>query len=538
MRRLALRVFLYCSSLAVFACSESADAPEGSAGGGDHSGGASGGSDPGSGGTHAGGAPGDGSGGTSSGKPPSGDCLALVTDPDVNWDESALQTDREIVECLATTLGRPVGYGERALGGFDPAGNSKLTIIRKGGPLTVEEQILEAISGDEHNWIVFDKRDFAERSEIGLYRLHCQNAAVLDHLDATPEECVDYTAWCAKRGITGEAECLEEFFNKALNESSLPIRNPVVGSNKTIDGRMSEAFFRFSGFAVGADSSGEPTATSSSVIFTHLRFEGAGHTEDHALDPDMIRSTGASHDIWIHKNDFDLTGDSAFDVKVGAHHVTMSFNRVVDVKRAALHGSSDSRVINEQIRTTMHHNAFVTRDAHYQTFGNTGRRVPLLRRGTSHLFDNVFVNYRKEVLSLRVGASLLMEDNAFVVNQAHQEKASVEASLAELRGNLIKDIGGGNFRAEGTALWFSDGTCLLDPSTETPLDPASGEVADPSLDYSSASRKALAAARLPAGQALVDYVSKTAGKYGALPFNSPLAPSIEELLGSDRVPCQ
>src|SRR5690606_29461068 len=175
------------------------------------------------------------------------------------------------------------------------------------------------------------------------------------------------------------------------------------------------------------------------------------------LDPDMIRSTGASHDIWIHKNDFDLTGDSAFDVKVGAYGITMSFNRVVDVLRASLHGSSDSRVINEQITTTMHHNAFVTRDERYLTFGNTGRRVPLIRRGTSHQLDNVFVNYRKDVLSLRVGASVLVEDNVYLVNQAHQEKDSVEASLDELSGNLLRDVDGGNIRAEGTYLWFASG---------------------------------------------------------------------------------
>lgn len=470
--------------------------------------------------------------------PPTADCIALVTDPSLNWYESTLQTDQEIVECLASTLGRPIGYGENALGGYDPDGNSKLTVITKNHPLSVEEQILEAISGDEHNWIVFDKVDFADEYEIGLYRLHCGNADVLEHLGATEAQCRDYRSWCASRGYTGGAECLEQFFNVALNEKSLPIRNPVVGSNKTIDGRMSEAFFRFSGFALGADSSGEPTRTSTSVILTHLRFIGAGHTEDHELDPDMIRSTGASHDIWIHKNEFDLTGDSAFDVKVGAYGITMSFNRVVDVLRASLHGSSDGRTINEQITTTMHHNAFVTRDERYLSFGNTGRRVPLIRRGTSHQFNNVFVNYRKDVLSLRVGATVSIEDNAYVVNQAHQEKNSLEASLAELSGNLLRDVEGGNMRAEGTYLWFASGDCVLNPDTQTTLTPSSGSVGDLKAQYSQASQDVIAAQRQSAGQALIDYVSATAGKYGETPFNSPGAPTIEEVLGASRKACQ
>lgn len=555
----SIRASLYCFIFALTGCAPEPGSEASSEAGGGGTGastGPDGDGTPGAGGSGASGVggTGDGSGAMGTGAAgmgaggmgaggsvlpePTGDCVSLVTDPNINWRESTLQTDQEIVECLATTLGRPVGYGEKALGGYDPDGKSKLTVITKSGPLSVEEQLLEAISGDDHNWIVFDKVDFADDHEIALYRLHCKDPAVLSHLDATEAECVDHRSWCSNRGYGGEVECLEQFFNRALNEKSLPIRNPVIGSNKTIDGRMSEAYFRFSGFAIGADSSGQPTRTSQSVILTHLRFAGAGHTEDHELDPDMIRSTGASHDIWIHKNEFDLTGDSAFDVKVGAYDITMSFNKVIDVKRAALHGSSDGRVINEQITTTMHHNAFVTRDASYGALGNTGRRVPLIRRGTSHAFDNVFVNYRKDVLSVRVGATVLHEHNVFVVNQAHQEKGSVEASLAELSSNLLRDVDGGNFRAEGTFLWFGDETCSLHATTQTPLTNGSGSVGDLADGYSEASRAAIAAHALAAGQALVDYVSATAGKYGALPFNSPLADSVEDVLAAGRVPCQ
>lgn len=512
---------------------------DGSGGGHIGAGGSGSGTDgPGTGGTLGGGA--TGTGGDNTGPTLVGaDCTQLVMDPNVNWRQSSvLTTDQQIVECLSSSLGRAVGYGENALGGYDPGGNSKLTVITKSDPRSVEQQILEAIEGDDHNWVVFDKFDFAEEFEIGMYRLHCDSSAVLSQIDGTAGQCRDYRAWCQAKGHTGDAACLDQFFNQALNLGSLPIRNPVVGSNKTIDGRGSEAFFRFSGFAIGADSSGMPTQTSENIILTHLRFLGAGHTEDHALDPDMIRSTGASHDIWIHKNEFDLTGDSAFDVKVGAFNITMSFNRVVDVLRSSLHGSSDSRVINEQITTTMHHNAFVTRDDRYLTFGNTGRRVPLIRRGKSHLFDNVFVNYRKDVLSIRVGGRVLFEDNAFVVNQAHQEKASVEASLAELQANLVRDIEGGHFRAAGTHLWFGDSACTITGSTQTAISPSYGNVENLPGDYSMASQLAIDAHQVPAGQDLIDYVSATAGKYGQLPFNSPLALGMGEVLTLGKISCQ
>jgi pectate lyase len=470
--------------------------------------------------------------------PISAECVALATDPGINWREGALQTDQEIVECLMRTLGRPVGYGESALGGYDPAGNSELVVISTSDARSVEQQVLDAVSGEAHRWIVFDKDDFADPFEIGMYRLACADPAILAAIGGTEAECRDYRQWCNARGIADEAACLEEFFNVRLNDSELPLRNPVIGSNKTLDGRVSEAFFRFSGFAIGRDSSGTPTQTANSVILTHLSFQGAGHTEDHGLDPDMIRSTGASRDIWIHKNDFDLTGDSAFDVKVGAFGVTMSFNRVADVLRATLHGSSDDHTINVQTTTTLHHNAFVTRDAQYLTFGNTARRVPLLRAGTSHMFDNVFVNYRKDVLSIRVGGSLLWQDNLFVVNQAHQEKDSVEDSLDELSANMARDVGGGSYRGEGISLFFSDAACNLSAATQRGIVASSGTVADLATGYSPASRAAIAAQRIPAGQELVDYVSATAGKRGQEPFNSPLAQSRQQVLALGKVPCQ
>lgn len=470
--------------------------------------------------------------------PISNDCITLATNPNVNWRQTSLQTDQEIVACLSQTLGQAVGYGENARGGFDPNGNSKLTIIKKNAAQTVEEQILAAIAGDEHNWIVFDKFDFAQPHEIGLYRAYCSNATVQSLLGASESECINYQQWCARKGFSNQATCLNEFFNKAMHKSTIPIRIPVIGSNKTIDGRMSEAFFRFSGFAIGSDSSGAPTKMSNSVILTHLNFQGAGHTEDHYVDPDMIRATGASRDIWIHKNTFDLTGDSAFDVKVGAYNITMSYNKVIDVLRASLHGSSDSRTINSQITTTMHHNAFVTRDSRYLTLGNTGRRVPLIRRGTSHMFNNVFVNYRKDVLSIRVGAQVLWEDNMFVVNQSLQEKSSLESSLSELRGNLVKDISGGSFRGEGVYLWFADGACNLNSATRTAITASSGSVGNLTQTYSATSQNKINGWRFDAGQELVDYVSATAGKYGQLPFNSPLAGDRYYVLGLGKVPCQ
>ncbi|AUX35155.1 pectate lyase [Sorangium cellulosum] len=469
----------------------------------------------------------------------SGACIDLVTNPDINWRESSLKSDQEIVRCLAETLGRPVGYGEKARGGFDPGGNSRLTVITTRSDVSVEQQIYDAVTGDEHNWVVFDKDDFKSDYDIAMYRLKCGEPAVLAKLGATERQCVDYKEWCSVKGVPA-ADCEHQFFNVALNDASLPIRNVVIGSNTTIDGRMSRAVFRFSGFAIGRDSTGMPTQTAESVILTHLSFKGAGHVEDHGLDPDMIRSTGASHDIWIHKNSFSFTGDSAFDVKVGAHDITMSFNRVLDVKRATLHGSSDDHTIDAQITTTMHHNAFITSESFYDEGRGTARRVPLLRRGSSHMFNNVFMNYYKDFASVRVGGTLLFEDNVFLGGTPVQrEKSDRGAAFNEwttkrLSSNVVDD---GNFTATGSFAWFSDDECVIDPTYEAAVSGGGGAARDLSQDYSEASRALIGMHELRAGQDLVDYVNATAGKDGAVPFNSPLSEGRDAILGLPHEAC-
>jgi pectate lyase len=442
-------------------------------------------------------------------------CEALVGDPNVNWRDTSLQTDQEIVACLADSLGRPVGFGERALGGFDPDGGSRLIVITRGDDVSVEEQLESAVADDGHAWIVFDKRDFAEPTDVALYRLRCGDAGVQAALGVDdPALCLDHEAWCAARGVAA-VDCLETFFNDRLDDGDLPIRNVRIGSNTTLDGRQSQARILFSGFAIGADSGGEPTTTADSVIVTNLLFRGAGHTEDHGLDPDMLRVTGASHDVWIHQNTFDLTGDSAFDVKVGAHDITISFNRVQNVKRASLHGSSDSREINAQITTTIHHNAFITTDDYYDTFGNTGRRVPLIRRGRSHMFNNVFYGYRKDVLSVRVGARVAFEDSLFLANPDIIGDDDLEYFTEE----LLADFREGGLEVSGSHVALSDGAYRI-VSEPADLSASFGSTPDMLADYDQASRDTIAAHRMAAGQDLVDYVMATTGKGGTETFNA------------------
>lgn len=460
-------------------------------------------------------------------------CVELLTNPAVNWRESSsLTTDQEIVSCLASSLGKPVGFGRKATGGYNPLGNSKLVVISGNAP---EQQILDAISSADHNWIVFDKDDFASEKAIGMYRLGCEDASVLSALGgASPAECRDPALWCSNHGVSASS-CMNTFFNDRLNNSSLTaLKNKLINSNTTIDGRGSQAYFLFSGFKIGADDSGVSTHQSENVIITNNRFVGVGHDEDHNLDPDMIRSTGESHDIWIHQNTFEHTGDSAFDVKVGAYDITVSFNKLVNVKRAALHGSSDSRTINAQITSTIHNNLFVTTDdAFSDSAYDTLRRVPLMRRGQSHLFNNVFYGYRKDLLSVRVGGRILFQDNMFL-NNVNNDKGDDMNYWLE---SLLRDFREGGLEITGSYVWYANSNCQLQ---DAPGDLTASYGSTPNMvsAYDTASQLTISNNRMNAGGDLADYVFATAGKGAGTPYVSSYSPGTSALISAAPDSCQ
>jgi pectate lyase len=463
-------------------------------------------------------------------------CRTLVNDASMNWRESpVLTTDQQIVACLADSLGGAMGFGYKATGGYNPDGGSRLVVITKSDSVSPEQQILNAIGSADYKWIVFDKRDFAAATDVAMYRNGCSNAAVLTALDnATTAECRDHRLWCSNHGVSSST-CENTFFNNRLNNSSLSaVKIPLIDSNTTIDGRGSNATFLFSGFRLGGDDSGVPTHTTQNVIITNNRFAGVGHVEDHNLDPDMIRSTGASHDIWIHQNTFDNTGDSAYDVKVGAYAITVSFNKLLNVKRASLHGSSDSRTINQQITTTVHNNLYVTTDEHYGESAYNGlRRVPLLRRGQSHLFNNVFYGYRKDLLSIRVGGRIAFEDNMFLNNIDNSQGDD----MAYWVSSLIRDYTGGSINVAGSHVWYANAACQ---ATGTPGDLTLSYGTTPNMfaGYDQLSKDLISANRLPAGMDLARYVFATAGKGGKAPYVSPETAGRAAIIAAAPASCQ
>jgi len=455
------------------------------------------------------------------------DCEVLVNDPNVNWRETGLQSDQQIIQCLSESLGTPVGYGENATGGYNANGGSKLVIITDDFP---EQQILDAISSTDHTWVVFDKDDFRNEKAISMHATYCDDSSVQSALGMSAAQCRDPIGTCG-----GSESCLEDFFNGDLNDGDLPIRNHLIDSNTTIDGRGSNAYFLFNGFKLGSDSSGKATYTTDNVILTNLDFRGVGHTEDHGLDPDMIRVTGESHDVWIHQNTFDNTGDAAFDIKVGGYDVTISFNKLLNVKRASLHGSSDSRTINSQITSTMLGNLFVTED---QYFGdskfNAMRRVPLLRRGTTHLINNVFYGYRKDLMSVRVGGAAVVENNMFLNNVDNSKGDDLGDWVENILADVVSD---GGIKVTGTSVYESNSNCEIAGSSAS-LNYSEGSTPDVNGAYNSASRSTISGNRFSVGSDLRDYVLATAGKGGATPYLSSYSDGDHSVISGAPSSCQ
>ena len=471
---------------------------------------------------------------------PTAACVDAVTNDAVNWDETTLFDEHEIVKCLWATLGRPIGYGENTTGGYDPNGASSLVVITTGGSQSPEEQLEDAVQDGSHNWIVFDKDDFRNEVEIGMYRLWCDDSEVLGALGgASTAQCIDYRAWCASRNIDAD-DCGDEFYNKRFNDRDLPIRNVQMQSNTTIDGRGASPTFRFSGFRLGRTQNGSSIEQIENVIFTHLTFRGDGHVEDHELNPDMLGTNGESFNIWIHKNDFIRTNDSAFDIQHGSRGVTISFNRMVDSLRVSLHGGPFDNEVNARIRSTWHHNMYVTTDSFYSFTRGLSRRIPFLERGSTHHFNNVAVDYRRNVGDVRRGGTLLYENVLFLGTERLQsEDPTVEEAFDEwVKENLVTGVEqDGRFGTDGSLAAFVSNDCQINPDFIGPLVGGSG-APNPIGDYSQRTRDAMATYLLEPDQTLVNYVNATSGVNGVAPFMSPFGDTVEIVASGPQPDCR
>jgi len=169
------------------------------------------------------------------------------------------------------------------------------------------------------------------------------------------------------------------------------------GSNKSILGANSNAGVSGSGFYIRRQRN---------VIIRGLRIFKS-------IAPDDGISIDETTNVWVDHNEFysDLDHgkdyyDGLLDVKHAADFITVSWNKFHTHYKTSLIGHSDSNAGEDvgKLRMTYHHNWFT----------NTESRLPSLRFGTGHIYNNLFEDVSTSGINSRMGAQVLVEYNVFI----------------------------------------------------------------------------------------------------------------------------
>jgi pectate lyase len=169
-----------------------------------------------------------------------------------------------------------------------------------------------------------------------------------------------------------------------------------VGSNKSILGTNAQSGVSHSGFYI---------RRKQNVIIR-------GISIFKSVAPDDGVSIDESTNVWIdHCNFYSdrVSGkdfyDGLLDVKHAADFITISWNKFHDHYKNNLIGHSDNNAGEDvgHLRVTYHNNWFL----------NVGSRLPSLRFGTAHIYNNVYENVETSGINSRMGAQVLVESNVF-----------------------------------------------------------------------------------------------------------------------------
>jgi len=171
----------------------------------------------------------------------------------------------------------------------------------------------------------------------------------------------------------------------------------AVGSNSSLIGANGNS---------GITGAGLVIKNVKNVIIQNLKFNSClGSSKD------CINATKSTN-IWIDHCEFynDRNNgkdyyDGLIDFTHACDYITVSWCSLHDHYKASLVGHSDSNGSEDtgKLHITYHHNYFK----------NIGSRLPSLRFGTGHIFNNVYENIETSSVNIRMGAQALVEGNVF-----------------------------------------------------------------------------------------------------------------------------
>ncbi|RIV41219.1 pectate lyase family protein [Micromonospora radicis] len=122
---------------------------------------------------------------------------------------------------------------------------------------------------------------------------------------------------------------------------------------------------------------------------------------------DAIGMEANVRNVWVDHVTLEASGgesegfDGLFDMKNNTQYVTLSYSILRNSGRGGLIGSSESDLSNDFV--TFHHNLYENLDS----------RVPLLRGGTAHIYNNHYVNIRESGINSRAGGRAKVDNNYF-----------------------------------------------------------------------------------------------------------------------------
>lgn len=196
-----------------------------------------------------------------------------------------------------------------------------------------------------------------------------------------------------------------------------------IGSNTTVLGVGSSSGFTGGGLRLKSESN---------IVIRNLNISKP-------LAPSDGITVQNSTKVWIDHNSFSADRDhdkdyydGLLDITHASDNVTVSWNTFKNHFKGSLVGHSDSNESEDKghLRVTYHHN-------HFQ---NVFSRIPSLRFGTGHFYDN-YVEGADTAVHSRMGAQMLVENNVFRNTKVAitTSRSSDEDGYVVQRGN---DLGG------------------------------------------------------------------------------------------------
>ena len=228
-----------------------------------------------------------------------------------------------------------------------------------------------------------------------------------------------------------------------------------VKSNKTLLGVGTDAHLQ----GIELSMNGSRNIIIRNIAVSHVIADGAGTSND------AIVMTGAMN-VWIDHCDLysDRTSgkdyyDGLIEIKNGASFVTVSRCHIHDHFKVSLISSGDEQVGDTVIRATYHHNYF----------HNCGSRLPSIRFGKAHVFNNYYINNADgSGVNSRMGAVVRVEGN-------HFENSENPICFLDSSKTGTWDVTGGNTFVNCTGMQPTTSTGMLTPPYPYTLD-AVGDV--------------------------------------------------------------